>query len=370
MHLAIDAVGNKKAGVATVLLDTLRAVEENPDVQRVTLFTSPRAVREYDLPPSEKVEEQPQRFAEHVAARPLWYELLLPRAVERCGADVLLCLHSAGESPTGVPHATFVERPLVYAPEAWAAVDRGQRLRMPVIRWTILRSCRTAARVFAHTRTEADIIARLADIDPQTIEVVLPTAKVFPPVLRPSPRLAGMRAVPDSCRLLFVGQLYAHKNVRVVIDALPILRARFPGIRLFVVGPEHDPLPASPDVEYLGMLSAEELGEAYSLATVLVMPSLHETIGLPMLEAMSLGTPVAAADRPYAREVCEDAAVFFDPLEPAAVADALGALLADGALREQQRRKGLALTERRRESRPYARLVERTLEVAGAGSSP
>jgi len=50
----------------------------------------------------------------------------------------------------------------------------------------------------------------------------------------------------------------------------------------------------------IGQLKTGSLRRVYELATVLVQPSLTETVGLPMLEAMSVGTPVLAADRPYA----------------------------------------------------------------------
>ena len=63
----------------------------------------------------------------------------------------------------------------------------------------------------------------------------------------------------------------------------------------------------------------------------MVFPSLAESFGLPLVEAMAAGCPVAAADRPYAREVAGPAAVYFDPLDPRALAECVIGVLGDPA---------------------------------------
>jgi glycosyltransferase involved in cell wall biosynthesis len=174
-----------------------------------------------------------------------------------------------------------------------------------------------------------------------------------------------MRDVPSDRRLLFVGQLFKHKNVQVVVDALPAIRQRMPDTELFVAGPPAQGLRAADGVVYLGVLSDGALGGAYELATVLVMPSLHETIGLPMPEAMSAGTVVAAADRPYAHDVCLDAAVFFDPLDADDCARQIADLLLDPQLQRELSGRGHALVAQRARERPYQRMLEATLALTG-----
>ena len=77
------------------------------------------------------------------------------------------------------------------------------------------------------------------------------------------------------------------------------------------------------------------------------------------------GTPVLAADRPYARDVCEDAALFFDPLDSDALARAAIELLQDAELRQKLVARGYELVARRRAARPYSRLVHTALEAVG-----
>ena len=69
------------------------------------------------------------------------------------------------------------------------------------------------------------------------------------------------------------------------------------------------------------------------------MPSLVEGFGLPVLEAMMRGVPVACSDIPALREIAGDCAVLFDPLDPASIAHALERLLGDGAERERAARR-------------------------------
>jgi len=116
----------------------------------------------------------------------------------------------------------------------------------------------------------------------------------------------------------------------------------------------------------LGYLQGAELRQAYELADALVMPSLVETVGLPMLEAMNVGIPVIAADRPYAHDVCEDAAVFFDPLDASALAHRITRVLCDEDLRRDLVCRGRDIIRKRRAARPYERMVDIVAKVVSA----
>ena len=83
------------------------------------------------------------------------------------------------------------------------------------------------------------------------------------------------------------------------------------------------------DVRFLGWLSGEELEGLWALAEAFVFPSLYEGFGLPVLEAMARGVPVACADASSLPEVAGDAALLFAPRAEQAIADALLRLLDD-----------------------------------------
>jgi glycosyltransferase involved in cell wall biosynthesis len=100
------------------------------------------------------------------------------------------------------------------------------------------------------------------------------------------------------------------------------------------------------DVRVVGWVAAEELEGLYRSAVCSVFPSLYEGFGLPVLEAMARGLPVACSDRGALREVAGDAALTFDPTSARSIAGAIETLLRDVAERER-----LSLLGRERASR-------------------
>jgi glycosyltransferase involved in cell wall biosynthesis len=100
------------------------------------------------------------------------------------------------------------------------------------------------------------------------------------------------------------------------------------------------------DVRALGRLADAELGVILRRACALVAPSRAEGFGLPVAEAMAVGTPVICSDIPALAEVAGDAAVLVPPDDPVALADALGDLLGDEAALRKLSEAGLARSVR------------------------
>ena len=96
------------------------------------------------------------------------------------------------------------------------------------------------------------------------------------------------------------------------------------------------------DVRLLDWVSGPELEGLYALADVFVFPSLHEGFGLPVLEAMRRGVPVACSDRSSLPEVAGDAALLFDPGDARAITAAIERVLGDRAEAARLRAAGIA----------------------------
>jgi len=131
--------------------------------------------------------------------------------------------------------------------------------------------------------------------------------------------------VPREDFLLYPANRWPHKNHARLFEALELL----PEFRLVLTGSGHDArVPSRVDVR--GRVSSDELVDLYRRAAAVVFPSLYEGFGQPPLEAMACACPVAVSDLPPLREVCGDAAEYFDPHAPDDIARAVRAAVARG----------------------------------------
>jgi glycosyltransferase involved in cell wall biosynthesis len=142
-----------------------------------------------------------------------------------------------------------------------------------------------------------------------------------------------------------------HKNLLALIDALAAIA---PEQRPVLVIPGYPTayesqlrsraaaLDVEDDVRFPAWLSSAELEGLWSITQAFVFPSLYEGFGLPVLEAMARGVPVACSNTSSLPEVAGDAALMFDPHDQGAIADAVQRLLSDPMLVETLRARGLA----------------------------
>lgn len=150
---------------------------------------------------------------------------------------------------------------------------------------------------------------------------------------------------------LVVGASYPHKNVHRVLQAFAKIQDSIsPETELAISGGRReyvDMLKREAEklgvraVRFLEYVPFRELSALYSGATALVYPSLYEGFGFPPLEAMACGCPVITSNISSLPEVCGDGALYVDPYDVEAIAEAITRLASDEALREQLRIKGL-----------------------------
>ena len=130
--------------------------------------------------------------------------------------------------------------------------------------------------------------------------------------------------------LLYPAKPWPHKNHAVLFEAFAELRQSRPDLRLVLTGGgAYESVPEG--VEVKGHVPREEVAELMRRASALVFPSLYEGFGLPPLEAMASGCPVACSDRGSLPEVVGDAARLFDPADPKAIAVAVEEVLDEPA---------------------------------------
>ncbi len=123
--------------------------------------------------------------------------------------------------------------------------------------------------------------------------------------------------------LLYPANRWPHKNHDRLFAAFERVRRERPELSLVLTGTGHGARPLPPGVESRGHVPADELIRLYRSAACLVFPSLYEGFGLPPLEAMACGCPVACSNATSLPEVCGDAAEYFDPFSVEDIAHAV-----------------------------------------------
>lgn len=151
--------------------------------------------------------------------------------------------------------------------------------------------------------------------------------------------------------LLYVGNLKPHKNVPALVRAFAKLRSRRGMDYLLVLGGDDQAhrnavlsecaaLGIRDAVLHVPWISEDLLPDVYAAADLLVMPSICEGFGLPVLEAMACGTPVVCSRAMALPEVAGDAALYIDPHDIEAMAAAIERVLCSPAVQAEMREKG------------------------------
>ena len=314
------------------LLDALAAREDDrsPGERkfRYLLFgveAVPEFLREYD---SVACADEPA--PEHSGLRAhLWEQGTLPGAASRADVDVF---HTpAGNPPllSGVPQVTTIHDISPITHPEW--FSRGYAaLYRTMTPLTVRRSDRLIT-VSRFSRDE--LVAAYAHAEGKTVSVHNGQVPPETATNRSAPELGGREF------LLSVGSDNPRKNLDGLLAAYRRYRERIDDpVSLVLVGPTRDifadeRVETGEGVETLGFVSEERLDRLYHQAEAFAFPSLYEGFGLPILEAMSAGTPVVTADRGAMAEVADDAACRVDPTDPEALADGIERVLHDPAYR-------------------------------------
>ena len=258
-------------------------------------------------------------------------------------ARALDVLHSpANTGPVIAPRVATVVSLMdliwLHHPSDWDQNPRAYR----AMRRQVGHSLKHADRVFAISQAAADDFVRTFGYPAQRI-VVTPLG-VRPPNVPPAPEQAvrDRLSLGRARVLLCVAQKRPYKNLERLIRALPELD---PEILLVIPGSSTpheaelrrlaDELGVGARLRLPAWLAEADLASLYALSDVFALPSSIEGFGLPVIEAMAQGLPVACSNVAALREVAGDAALLFDPDDQQQIDSCLRRLLADESLRRR-----------------------------------
>lgn len=287
--------------------------------------------------------------------RRLWTHIRLGHELRARPPDVFFT--PAHVIPVGIrcpAVATVHDLGYEYFPEAHP------RRQLAYLRWSTRHNARVARRVIADSRATRDDLIRYYDTPPAKIEVIYPGAE---PDLRrvedPAAVAAALtRYAIRSPYLLYLGTLQPRKNLVRLVEAFAAGGLHDEGYTLVLAGKLGwlaDPILAAvrglPSavagrVHLPGYIADPDKAALLSGATALVLPSLYEGFGFPVLEAQACGTAVVCANGSSLPEVAGEGALLVNPLDGAALAAAMGRVAGDEALRRALVERGYANVRR------------------------
>ena len=274
----------------------------------------------------------------------------LPWTSRRAGYDQIVSLANFGPIWAPVPHVLFQRNAMYFCRYYLDRVRGRERVDTLMRRHLVIAEMKRADLIVTPSDAMTDMIRDSCPALSEHRFAALWHAvdqRTFAAPTRPAHR------GDDPFVFLFPSAPGLYRGLDILIDAIGLLAKRrsdfvvriTAGFRLWPAGMRRilgraEDAGALRRTHFVGNLPQAEMAREYQTADALVYPSLCESFGFPMVEAMATGLPVAAADTPVNREICSDIAVFYPRLDPAACADAMEQLITDDATRRDLATRG------------------------------
>ncbi|MCC6234729.1 MAG: glycosyltransferase family 4 protein [Verrucomicrobiales bacterium] len=355
MHLAIDAVGIREGGGLTILRGFVEYLSLRQSGDRYTVFVGEEGIQ---IPRFSACDVRIAPFGSGRVSRIAWQQFGLPVVASRIKADVVLAFVNSGSFFSPLPQCVYCQQILPFEPEFVQKFDLSIRLQLRVQKMLMVGSAAVSDLVVVQTRAMGDRLSSGCGGQRIRKRVV-----ISPPGVALNSGIGEVsqcvRSVSERCRhptLLYVSSLGVHKNHPNLIKAFGLLLKKYPEASVVLtigsksqVYPdlmaeidslvEGSPRPQS--IFRIGTVTPTEVSFLLRHCDVAVFPSVVESFGLPLIEAMAAGVPVSASDRPYAREVLGEAGSFFDPFEPLSIEAAIDSVIRSPSMRRDMVNRGL-----------------------------
>jgi glycosyltransferase involved in cell wall biosynthesis len=257
-----------------------------------------------------------------------------PRRLPNSVSRLLECFFSRAYFPTYELGITLGDIPLrnvahqvvlIHRPHLVFRTESEEGLSLDVMRWLFRKNLSYGKKFVVQT----DVIGRrlerrYPEVRGKVVVVPQPPPDWFRGEGRP--QAAGSAA---GMTLFYPAAGYPHKNHRILNHLAPGESAARPFKEIIITLREDEARDVDctlPWIKNVDRLSPEGCLETYRRVDALFFPSLAESYGLPLVEAMVMGLPVVCADLPYAHWLCADQALYFDPADPAAAREAIAEL--------------------------------------------
>ncbi len=352
MKIGIEAqriFRKKKHGMDMVALELIKALQRSNSKHEFVVFVQADE-DENCLQASEKVKIVKVKSAPY----PIWEQIYLPKAAAKEKVDLLHCTSNTAPLYLSMP-LVLTLHDIIYLEKI--SLDQGtayQKFGNIYRKLNVPRIVPHAKRILTVSDFEKERIQNYFKLDNQrVITAYNGVGSHFKRVLDQT-ELKNAKAkynLPDEF-IFFLGNTDPKKNVKGVLQALSILRKRnalpAPLVMLDInkdylnkLATEIGDAEILNHIHFTGYVPNKELPAIYSLANLFLYPSLRESFGIPLVEAMGCGVPVITSNTSSMPEIAVDAAILVDPFNPEAIATAVENLWADKELQNLLVNKGL-----------------------------
>ena len=363
MKVLVNAVSAKLGGAATYVRNLAGSLLEQAQPGEEFLFVVPPE-RAREMPGAgARVRVVENRGATGSYAKRMWWDQVgLRRMIERERPDVLFSSANFALLGCPCPQVLLVRIPIYFSREYLQQVlpgkSRAFHWETALRRWLVCRSVTAADCVVTPSAAMLDdlrLYVRLDDSRARVNSYGVPRARLAEQIAR---RNGTGRAAGGArpARVLWVSHYADHKNLATLLRAAEILKQQNDiSFELHLTldpwrqDGQHTRMPEDElallrglgeTVRPIGVLDYDATWHAYADADIFVFPSLCESFGHPLVEAMAAGLPIVASDIAVHREICGDAGVYFPVLNARALAAQLGELIRNPARRQEQAARG------------------------------
>jgi glycosyltransferase involved in cell wall biosynthesis len=347
MRVLLNAVAAKMGGAANYIRTLARELTDVDQHEFLFLVPESQAAAIREIAPYVRVIAN--NIAEQPFPRRLWFDQVeLPRILRRERIDVLFSTANFATFFCPCRQLLLVRNSLYFSslyrskilPHKSRKTRAGEALR----RWLVCRSAMASDMVLTPSQAMLDELRTTVQPREALVNHYGVDSQRFRPVKKTF-------AEDGRVSMVFTSLYSEHKNVGTLFRALLELEASGQKCRLITTADPDwekidnpiresdrklaDELKRRALLELTGMLTGSALDQLYARADIFVYPSVVESFGHPLLEAMAAGLPIVAADVPINRELCANAALYFRPFDPTDCADQVRLLIDDAHARAE-----------------------------------
>ena len=349
MKIAIEAqriFRPNKHGMDFVALESIRELQKRDDGNEYYILVAPGEDRCLEASANLSIVEV------KCPGYPLWEQIALPLAVKRLGADLLHCTSNTAPLWCPVPLVLTLHDIIYLEPRQHRSPSLYQEMGWHYRRLIVPRILKKCRKIITVSHFECERIRKALHISAHRITAIY---NVYNPHFRPSPEV-DMRIVqqyiPEKDFLFFLGNTDPKKNAARVLKAYSLYLQRSALKRSLLIADlkeeyidqllqQEDITNIKNHLHFPGYIPNSDLATLYNAAFAFLYPSLRESFGIPLLEAMACGTPVITGNTSAMPEVAGSGALTVDPFKPEEIANRLLELEQSPTLYQEQKAYGL-----------------------------